>query len=150
MSFEKPDLNSPLEKNIFHRIGAGFLDILGTRIELVQLEIEEEKRRLMLAILVSVILGAFFMVGLSLVSIFIVMKLYWAYGLNSLIPVALCAFIIAGLIFHFLLRPLVSYGQTLNETVSQLKRDAQWISEQFSPKKTPTQSGRGEGGKNAQ
>jgi len=85
MSFEKPDLNSPLEKNIFHRIGAGFLDILGTRIELVQLEIEEEKRRLMLAILVSVILGAFFMVGLSLVSIFIVMKLYWAYGLNSLI-----------------------------------------------------------------
>lgn len=135
MSFEETDSGTRPEKNILHRIGAGLLDVLGTRIELVQLELEEEKRRLVLAILVSTIIGAFVLIGLSLLSIFIVMNLYWSYGLIILLPVAAVAFIIAALIFHFALRPLVSYGQTLHETVSQLKRDAQWLGEQFAPKK---------------
>ncbi len=122
--------NTP-QKNILHRISLGLADVLGTRLELIQLELEEERRRLVLAILMAVVIGAFLMIGLSLLSIFIVVQLYWAYGLLALVPVAVIAFVIAALIFQFALRPMVSYGQTFSESISQLKRDGQWLSEQF-------------------
>lgn len=135
---EREDRGDPnLEKNILNRISAGLVDGLATRLELIQLELEEERRRLVLAILLAVIIGAFLMVGMSLLAVFIVIQLYWAFGLLALIPVAVVAFAIAALIFQFALRPMVSYGQTFSESISQLKRDGQWISDQFATKHRP-------------
>lgn len=99
--------------------------------ELVQLELEEERRRLVMAILASTVIGVFLMIGVSLLAIYIVVKLYWAFGLIALIPVAIVALIIAALLFQFLLKPLVNFGQTFSESIAQIKRDGQWLSEQF-------------------
>ncbi|MDL5051052.1 phage holin family protein [Oscillatoria amoena NRMC-F 0135] len=117
--------------HLLHRIGSTFLSILGTRLELVQLELEEERRRLVMAILASTVIGVFLMIGVSLLAIYIVVKLYWAFGLIALIPVAIVALIIAALLFQFLLKPLVNFGQTFSESIAQIKRDGQWLSEQF-------------------
>ncbi|MDX2227624.1 MAG: phage holin family protein [Verrucomicrobiae bacterium] len=121
----------PAEKGVFHRGITTLLEILLAKVELIQLEIEEEKRRLVMIIFLTVLVSAIAFLGLTLVTISLAFLLFEQYKYWALLGLGVFNFILAGGIYFCLSRQVTAQGQVFSETISQLRKDINWLKDQM-------------------
>lgn len=116
---------------LFRRLTGHLLRMVVTKVELLQIEIEEEKRRLISILVVTFLAGALFFLGLTLLLVGLAFYLADSYG-----PLAVAILggvvTIAGLIcFTTGRRKAMKNGPAFGESVNQIKKDIDWLTRQM-------------------
>jgi len=124
-----PDASrSPGLLTSLQRLMATLLDILQTRVEIVATEFEEERVRLRELVMFGVLTLFFVIVGLTLVTLFVV-SLYWdTHRLQVLGGVAMSYLGLGGLTGIVLYRRLKCRPRLFATTVSELEKDRDQLS----------------------
>ncbi|MDZ4815636.1 MAG: phage holin family protein [Verrucomicrobiota bacterium] len=113
------------------KIATTFLEFLSTKLELLQVELEEEKRHVV-GLLVSVLLGCglvLFGVTLMVVAGAILINAQW--GPWGVLLFGAIVTVSAGIIFWQLFRSVKVHGTLFTESIRELKNDIEWLKRQI-------------------
>jgi uncharacterized membrane protein YqjE len=101
------------------------LGLLGTHVELLGVELQEEKERLRELLLLAVLAGASLTLGLLLASVFLVVLFWDSYRLQVLGALVLAWLGLSAWTFAALRRRLADHPNTFAASVAELDKDRQ-------------------------
>lgn len=120
--------HSPGLLSSFQRLITTLLEILQTRIEIVVTEFEEERVRLRELVVFGVLTLFFVIIGLTMVTLFVV-SLYWDTNrLAVLGGIAILYMVLGGLTGTLLYRRLKSRPRLFAATLSEIEKDKDQLS----------------------
>jgi len=107
---------------ILHRLGATFLGILQNRLELLVLELQEERHRLFHALLLTAAIVALGLVTLALAAFALVVVVWKEFGVIGLITLSGLS-LVSTLLAYWRLRVRLKKWPFLSGTLAELKKD---------------------------
>jgi uncharacterized membrane protein YqjE len=108
------------------RLGATFLAVLANRLELLVIELQEERLRLFHALLLAVVVAVLGCFTLATAAVAVLIVVWNEYGVKGLLA-ASAAGLIATLLAYWRLRVRFNHWPLLAGTLAELRKDREWL-----------------------